>query len=90
MPTLGKNRGGWSGASVGVGMLRGRGIPSVDNKKIFVPWFLGSWVSWFLGVLAYFLVSTFFAFSFLGFLVSVFTKNPFHVFEDIDPISNKS
>ena len=58
--------GGWSGAGVGVGMLRGRGFPYL---KILVSWFFGFW---FLDVLflgfsdSWFLVSRF-----RGFLVFV-------------------
>ena len=37
--------GSWAGAGVGVGMLRGRGIPLLEK----VSRFLGFLVSWFLG-----------------------------------------
>ena len=41
-----------AGAGVGVGMLRGGGIPLNENKQNFldflVPWLLGVMVSWFL------------------------------------------
>ena len=58
---------GWSGAGVGVGMLRVLGIPLLDNDwllgflidgflvsrsfGILVSWFLGFLISWFLGLL---------------------------------------
>ena len=62
---------GWSGAGVGVGMLRGREIPLLENKKFqsvlvswflvfflfcLVYWFLGLLVSWFIGLLVYWFV----------------------------------
>ena len=50
---------GWLGAEVGVGMLRGEGIPSIEEQ---VSWLFGCLVSWFLS----FLVS-----KFLGFKVSL-------------------
>ena len=50
---------GWSGAGVGVGMLRGRAFSA--------SWFLGFLLCWFLGFLVVgFLVSTFLGFWFLG------------------------
>ena len=49
---------GGAGAGVGVGMLRSRWIPLLENEK--VSWFLGSWLFGFL-------VS-----KFLGFKVSKF------------------
>ena len=43
------------GAGVGVGMMRGRGLPFIENKKIclligfLASWFVGLLGSWFLG-----------------------------------------
>ena len=37
----------WSGAGVGVGMLRGRMIPLIEKRDSKVSWFLGFKVSWF-------------------------------------------
>ena len=53
-----------AGAGLGVGMLRGRGIPFIENKIEFkVSWFLACLAFWFQS----FLVS-----KFIGFLVSWF------------------
>ena len=56
------------GAGVGVGMLRGAGIPLLDNDKVLVFCFL---VSRILGLLVL-LLSCFLAFLVCGFLVSCF------------------
>ena len=64
----------WSGAGVGVGMLRGRGVLGFLVswfQSFLVSWFLSFLVSWFLG----FRVSWFVDFKmcwFLGFLVPWF------------------
>ena len=82
-----------AGAGVGVGMLRGRGIPLKKNLGFLVSWFQSFNVSKYLG----FLVSKFLGFLiywFLGYKVSIhkfhfmifvkywfhITRWPFHVF----------
>ena len=41
----------WSGAAVRVGMLKGAGIPLLENQKsCLVSWFLVSWFDGFLVV----------------------------------------
>ena len=52
---------GWSGAGVGVGVLRGRGIPLIEKIEFEVYWCLGFLVSLVLGFLGSW---------FLSFLVS--------------------
>ena len=67
---------GWSGAGVGVGMLRVLEIPLLENEKgLLISWFIGFRFSfvWFLGFLVY--------------ICYILPNIHFMLFIDVDPIS---